>query len=162
MLSPAFYGRGVFFIVSGATEKAQEEFRRTRSGDPHITVFYCKKKIPVSTLVDVGSKCFATSIFQTALRSVLLTADNVSTTKEFEESTGRVRCDVHVYLDEDTNKCIENLRNVCIQSLGSDMIMFNKPHITHSVHYNEKEAQNAANALRIRMPLTMWITGFTV
>lgn len=151
-----------FLIVSNFDDmNTQNLLQITKGGYPHITLFYSGKQIKEGELVAIGGKCMQ-HIFKEGYERKL-TLNTITVNTFFEEKTKKYRHDVLIELDKDGVKGVEELRALTIsQSDFSYKVTARMPHITHSIHYDLYLAELAATELREKLPISVFITGFTI
>lgn len=152
---------GVFLIVSNFDDmNTQNLLQPTKGGYPHITLCYSGKQITEDALVTIGGKCMQHIFANDFERKMTLRTVRVNTF--FEEKSQKYRHDVLIDLEHDAVKRIEDLRIRTIPQSDIGKVTARLPHITHSIHYEARLADLAAAELREKLPVSVFITGFTI
>lgn len=149
---------GIFLTIWPQDDAALDVLPTTKGGWPHITQFYSGSAVPIAELMKVGQ-----SILQSSYDTVFqLTPENVGVNSFHESSTGKQRYDVLMNLDADGEKFVNNLRSSHPPAMGLSELFMGRPHITHSIHYSQQEAEDAKNKLMKKLPIGVRITGYTI
>ena len=150
---------GVFLIVFA--KGAVDVLRSTSGGHPHVTLFYSGSKLNEVQLVRLGFEAF--TMARTLVPTIRLEAANVRVNSFFEEKTQKARHDVLLELSVDDAALVDKIRAVIdLDRPTREALTMREPHVTHSIHYDENEAQRAADDVRLLMPLELGVTGFTI
>lgn len=156
---------GVFLIVQETERKPNESLLQpTRGGYPHITLVYSGSKLSTSDLVITAEMAFRRWVQDAdqQLPILQLEAKDAYVNSFTEERKGvkRERHDVLLRLSEDDTKIVNRLRSLFV---SDNTLSMHPPHVTHSVHYEDKAAAEAALAeLKPHLPITVQVTGWTV
>lgn len=159
---------GVFLIVEEKDRKPDESLlQATRGGYPHVTLVYTKQPdLKPTHLFIIGM----TAISQWSLKhcngqlpELLLLAENAHVNSFYEERTQKQRYDVLLGLRKADNAIVESLRkDLVTPMLDTTHAVMRAPHVTHSIHYNEEDAEETLKTLHSHMPIAVNMTGFTI
>ena len=132
---------GIFLIIEEVGKNPDQScLKATKGGYPHITVVYTGKHRSTSVLAFTGSHILVDLIDNNKL-VFNLPAGNAKVNSFFEGKTGKQRYDVLLGLDEEGVACIEAIRKQ--YELNKAEYSTQPPHVTHSIHYSQAEAQSA-------------------
>jgi len=157
---------GVFLIVGHDDQYTDATvLRNTSGGYPHITFFYSGKEIDIMGLSDFANQVFTFIQFEKKT-NFILAPENAQLNSFYHERAGKQRYDVLLHLDAASKSVIEQLRDTIIRhQIPEELvakISMGPPHVTHSIHWSEADAQAALDEVRKHLPLTVALTGYTI
>ena len=152
---------GVFLIVAHDEQYDNPTVLRSTSGGyPHIMLFYSGKNIDSNTLVKL-----AYNTFPLKKTTFTLTSENAKMNSFHHEKKGKQRYDVLLHLSDEDKDFVQNMRQVVLAQLSDfdrQKLSMNPPHVTHSIHWSEAEAQTALEQVKKHLPLDVTVTGYTI
>ena len=154
---------GVYFIVEElGTSPDRSRLTPTKGGYPHATLFYSGKKIMSNDLMETSVKAFAHLYNQGGVLSSFELSNLKLNT--FTLDDGRIRTDILLPLPDAMNAYIETIRKALILPDGvkRDDLSMHPTHVTHSIHFSEESARNAAELLKASLPMSVKVTGVTI
>lgn len=159
---------GVFMIVEDCEHKPNvSPLRATKGGYPHVTLVYSGKAFKAPVLLEVGTAVLQEWVQQNNgnLPVLYLTQRNAYVNDPFPESKEgqpvRECYDVLLGLEPADVATIKAFREKHIPAT-EHRLHKRPPHVTHSVHYTKKDAEEALRQLRAHFPIKVQVTGFTI
>jgi len=158
---------GVFLIVAHDDQYENPTvLRSTKGGYPHITLFYSGKSLSQHFLSKLGYETLnSLTLLPRGEPRFTLTSENAKLNSFFHERQGKQRYDVLLHLSDEDKELIEELRVIVNPQIGATAlrdISMGPPHVTHSIHWIEAEAQAALEEVKKHLPLEITITGYTI
>lgn len=162
---------GIFLVVQETERKPDASvLRPTRGGYPHITLLYSGDKITVDKLMRAAQDALIHWTKKASgLPTLMLEAKNAEIHSFTEERKSkedpsvivkRERHDVLLRLSVDDAAMVGQLRSMFAPDKRLTM---HYPHITHSVHYNDKsKAQDVLKSLQDKFPIQVQVVGYTI
>lgn len=150
---------GVYLTVWSDDERRKQVLRTTEGGYPHVTLGYSGDKLSRAELLTEAI---------VALRDSVLTEATITHCKvnSFDLNHGegepRMRHDVLMLLDRDTNALVQRLRENMEEDYPEETFSTGEPHVTHAIFDTADEAAERALELQDLLPLKVRITGVTV
>jgi len=149
---------GIYLIVTDNKYTDSKVLRPTTGGYPHITVFHSGSHISAAHLKKLASKALL-------MRFYTLTPENAKINTFFHEKQKQQRFDVLLYLDQIGQDEIQSMRQYAYTTLDNSTLgklSTSPPHVTHSIHWSEAEAQAALEEVKKHLPIKIQTTGFTI
>lgn len=146
---------GIFLPVWSDHKDRDTVLKRTKGGDPHITLGYSGNKVTKDNLL----KTAICGLIDLCLVDVVLEKGKINS---FQPSNGPMRHDVLLMLDEDSTKCIDNAREVMLSNFNEGTFHTVDAHVTHGIYNTLEEAEAQLTNINKLLPFTVQITGVTL
>ena len=153
---------GVFIIVTDWEYEKSSLLLPTAGGWPHITLFYSGNILKKTNLATLASDTLQ-NIMVNQAGTLVLEEAKVSTF--FHERSGKQRYDVLLHFNSAGKDIVTKLRQEITKTIhlepGENLSM-GDPHVTHSIHWSEADAQSALAKVKDLLPKKVHLTGVNI